>query len=93
MYRAHLVVRGYRGWLVPLVSREHQAGQDLVDLQEKMEMKDPQVMWLVQPEWTIPYSWKYWRSLNLAVWPKTKHKKILTEFQFGGGTLQYITSS
>ena len=50
MCRAHLVVRGYRGWLVPLVSREHQAGQDLVDLQAKMEMKDPQVTWLVQPE-------------------------------------------
>ena len=23
----------------------------------------------------IPYSWKYWRSLNLAVWPQTNHKK------------------
>ena len=48
MYRVHLVVRGYRVWLVPLVSREHQAGQDLVDLQAKMETKDPQVTWLVE---------------------------------------------
>ena len=40
----------------------------------------------------IPYSWKYWRSLNLAVWPQTKGKKILAEFKFGGGALQRITN-
>ena len=32
----------------------------------------------------IPYSQKYWRSLNSAVWPQTDHTKIL-EFKFGGG--------
>ena len=41
----------------------------------------------------IPYSWKYWWSLNLAVWPKTKRKKILTEYKCGGGVSQRIKSS
>ena len=39
------------------------------------------------------YSWKYWRSSNLVVWPQTKGKKILVEFKFGGGASQCITSS
>ena len=30
----------------------------------------------------LPYSRKYWQSLNLAVWPQTKRKKILAEFKF-----------
>ena len=25
--------------------------------------------------WVVPYSQKYWRSLNLVVWPQTKRKK------------------
>ena len=36
-------------------------------------------------ETDLLYSWKYWRSINLAVWPKTDHKNILVEFKFGGG--------
>ena len=28
----------------------------------------------------IPYTWKYWWSSNLAVWPKTKHKKYWGNF-------------
>ena len=30
----------------------------------------------------ILYSWKYWPSLNLAVWPQTNPKK---KIKFGGG--------
>ena len=33
----------------------------------------------------IPYSRKYWWSLNLVVWPQTNRKKILAEFKFGSG--------
>ena len=33
----------------------------------------------------IPYSQKYWQSLNLAGWLQTRHSKILTEFKLGGG--------
>ena len=33
----------------------------------------------------VPYSQKYWRSLNLAVWLQTGHSKILVEFKFGDG--------
>ena len=33
----------------------------------------------------LPYSWKYWPSLNSAVWPQTDCKKTLVEFKFGGG--------
>ena len=33
----------------------------------------------------LPYNWKYWQSLNLAVWPQTDHTKMLAEFKFGGG--------
>ena len=33
----------------------------------------------------IPYNQKFWRSLNLAVWPQTKRKKVLAKFKLGGG--------
>ena len=39
----------------------------------------------------ILYSWKYWQSLNLTVWPQTECKK--KTFKFGGGASQRITSS
>ena len=32
----------------------------------------------------IPYSRKYWRSINLAVWPPRRYVVILAEFKFGG---------
>ena len=40
----------------------------------------------------LPYNRKYWRSLNLAVWPQTERKNILAEFKFSGGASQCITS-
>ena len=43
---------------------------------------------LKRQHWTcfyIPYSQKYWQSLNLAVLPETDRKKILAEFKFGSG--------
>lgn len=44
----------------------------------------------------IPYSRKYWPSLNLALWLQTeckiKRKKIFTKFQFSSGVLQYQAS-
>ena len=33
----------------------------------------------------IPYNWKYWQALNLAIWSQTGHWKILDEFKCGGG--------
>ena len=33
----------------------------------------------------IPYSQKYWQSLNLAVFPETDRRKILAGFKFGSG--------
>ena len=41
----------------------------------------------------LPYSQKYWWSLNLVVWPQTKRKKILAEFKFGSSAPHRITSS
>ena len=32
----------------------------------------------------LPYSRKYWRSINLAVWPPRRYVVILAEFKFGG---------
>ena len=41
----------------------------------------------------LPYSRKYWWSLNLAVCHQTECNKILTKFKFGGGVLQCVMSS
>ena len=32
----------------------------------------------------LPYSRKYWRSLNLAVWPQTMFFTLYLDFKFGG---------
>ena len=32
----------------------------------------------------IPYIWKYWRSLNLVICPKSGRNALLVEFKFGG---------
>ena len=34
----------------------------------------------------IPYIWKYWRSLNLAIWARSGCNLILAEIIFGGCT-------
>ena len=41
---------------------------------EIRKLKDPRKFSAIQYIF-MPYSWKYWRSLNLAVWPQTEHKK------------------
>ena len=32
---------------------------------------------------SIPYMWKYWRALHLAIWLQTGNSKILAGFKFG----------
>ena len=32
----------------------------------------------------LPYSWKYWRALNLAVEPQIAIRRILADLNFGG---------
>ena len=35
----------------------------------------------------LPYNWKYWQSLNLAVWPQTDHTKMLAPRRISEGPL------
>ena len=43
--------------------------------------------------YSTSHSRKYWRSLNLVIWPQIECTKILAKFKFCSGALQRITSS